>query len=132
MTLLPPFNPRFHPEWKRKYTSKGSIHYSCKAMACKAAVLDPLTPADPKNKIKLALVCTPLNNENLDLAKQISCDEIVYYDMDTMPLTVEALTEVKDQVEAKGLKLTVVEGGPKMDKIVTGEDGREQQLETYK
>ena len=82
--------------------------------------------------VRLALVCTPLNDTNLDLAKQISCDDIVYYNMDTMPLTVDSLTAVKSQVEAHGLTLSVVEGGPPMDKIVTGSEGREEQLEQYK
>jgi len=48
--------------------------------------------------MRLAVVCTPLDDANLRLAKQISCEDIVYYNMSAMPHTVEALKAVKEQV----------------------------------
>lgn len=81
--------------------------------------------------MRLGLVCTPLNDENLRLAKQISCEDVVYYNMSEMPNTVETLTTVKQQVESHGLRLSVIEGGPRMDKIVAGEEGRDEQIEAY-
>jgi len=81
--------------------------------------------------MRLGLVCTPLDDENLRLAKQISVEDIVYYNMSEMPNTVETLTAVKQQVESFGLRLSVIEGGPKMDKIVAGEEGRDEQIEAY-
>jgi len=52
--------------------------------------------------------------------------------MDEMPDTVDALLTVKHQVEAHGLRLAAVEGGPPMDLIVQGMDGRDEQIEHYK
>ena len=81
--------------------------------------------------MRLGMVCTPLDEANLRLAKQISVEDIVYYNMNQMPNTVETLVAVKAQVEAHGLRLSVIEGGPRMDKIVAGEPGRDKQIEDY-
>ena len=35
------------------------------------------------------------------------------------------------QVASHGLNLSVIEGGPTMDKIVAGEEGRDEQIEQY-
>lgn len=52
----------------------------------------------------------------------------MYYNMDEMPSTAEDLKKVRKQVESHGLRLAAVEGGPKMDKIVNGEQGRDDQV----
>jgi mannonate dehydratase len=78
------------------------------------------------------MVLTPLNPLNLDLAKQISVTDVVYYNMDKMPETIEELQQIKSLVEKHGLRLTVVEGGPTMDKIVLAKEGRDEQIEYYK
>jgi len=85
-----------------------------------------------EDPIRIGMVLTPLNPVNLDLAKQITVTDIVYYNMDRMPETVEELQQIKSLVESHGLKLTVVEGGPPMDKIVLAKPGRDEQIEHYK
>jgi mannonate dehydratase len=82
--------------------------------------------------LRIALVLTPLNDINLQLASQISVTDFVYYNMDTMPMTVEELQKIKDWVNSYGLKFSVIEGGPPMDKIVLAKPGRDEQLEVYK
>eukprot|EP01116_Phalansterium_solitarium_P004189 TRINITY_DN15101_c0_g1_i1.p1 TRINITY_DN15101_c0_g1~~TRINITY_DN15101_c0_g1_i1.p1 ORF type:complete len:358 (+),score=19.31 TRINITY_DN15101_c0_g1_i1:207-1280(+) len=82
--------------------------------------------------LRIALVLTPLNDNNLALAAQLSVTDIIYYNMDTMPTTVEELQKYKDWVNSYGLRLTAVEGGPPMDKIVLAKPGRDEQLEVYK
>ena len=100
----------------------------------------------------------------MKLAAQIGANDVVYYDMDTMPTTVDQLLKIKDQINctslsltrvrfsvsnlntlslshpfsqtcrlfpAHGLRLSVIEGGPAMDKVVTGEEGRDEQIEAY-
>eukprot|EP00911_Craspedida_sp_UC1_P001547 UC1_evm1s1168 len=52
--------------------------------------------------------------------------------MDEMPCTPEALIKERERVEAHGLRLSCVEGGPPMDQIVQGLPGRDAQIEHYK
>jgi mannonate dehydratase len=40
--------------------------------------------------------------------------------------------QVRERIEAHGLRLACVEGGPPMDKIVQGAPGRDEQIEHYK
>lgn len=47
------------------------------------------------DNLRIALVLTPLNDQNLALAAQISVTDIIYYNMDTMPMTVEELQQIK-------------------------------------
>ncbi len=82
--------------------------------------------------MRIGLVVTPFIAPNLQLAAQIGVEEIVYYDMNTMPSTVEGLLEKKRCAERYGLAMTVLEGGPPMDKIVLGKPGREEQIEHFK
>lgn len=82
--------------------------------------------------MKIALVLTPFNEENLQLAAQIGADEIVHYDMNGMPASVEAILAVRRRVEKHGLKLSVIEGGPRMDQIVLAKAGRDAQIEEFK
>lgn len=102
-----------------------------------------LTPGD------LLLICRPccqccrpsvavvLNQPQVALLTRFNiaplCSaDIVFYNMDEMPDTAEALLVVKAQVEAHGLRLAAVEGGPPMDLIVQGKEGRDAQIEHYK
>jgi len=82
--------------------------------------------------LRVALVLTPLDDVNLQLAAQISVTDIIYYNMDTMPMTSKELQQIKNHVESYGLRLAAVEGGPPMDMIVLAKPGRDQQLEVYK
>eukprot|EP00041_Stephanoeca_diplocostata_P005017 m.54672 g.54672 ORF g.54672 m.54672 type:complete len:74 (-) comp15520_c0_seq9:3192-3413(-) len=44
---------------------------------------------------RIALVLTPLDDKNLRLAAQIGATDVVYYNMNEMPTTAEALTDVR-------------------------------------
>ncbi|EGD75984.1 mannonate dehydratase [Salpingoeca rosetta] len=81
---------------------------------------------------RIASVLTPLNDKNLRLAAQIGVTDVVYYDMDAMPDTVEELVALRQQCEAYNLRLSAIEGGPPMDLIVQGKPGRDEQLEHFK
>lgn len=81
---------------------------------------------------RIALVLTPLDEKNLRLACQIGVTDVVYYNMETMPETGKELQEVKSLISSFGLQLSVVEGGPKMDQIITAGPGRDEQIESFK
>jgi len=75
-----------------------------------------------------ALVITPFSNENLQLAAQIGVTDIVarfpaHHGM--------SLDEIKDQVEATGLRLSVIEGFIPHNLIVHGKPGRDEQIADF-
>ena len=80
--------------------------------------------------MRIAMVVLPYTAENLTVAKQTGVDDIVYYDMKTMPMGEDLRAEV-EKVRKLGLKLTVVECGPPIDRIVMGKDGRNLQIEQF-
>jgi len=82
--------------------------------------------------MRIALVLTPFSDENLRLAAQLGVDDIVHYDMNGMPSSVEALLAVRQRVEAHGMRLSAIEGGPRMDQIVLAKPGRDAQIEEFK
>ena len=82
--------------------------------------------------MKLSAVINPPTEENLRLLAQIGVEHQVYYDMSGMPTDLAGLRQAKDKAERSGLRLSVVEGGPPIDKIVLGKDGRDAQIEAYK
>eukprot|EP00055_Hartaetosiga_balthica_P017719 m.121958 g.121958 ORF g.121958 m.121958 type:complete len:207 (+) comp9385_c2_seq4:66-686(+) len=71
---------------------------------------------------RIASVLTPLDDKNLRLAAQIGITDVVYYDMDTMPSTVNELVAIRERCASFGLRLSCVEGGPPMNEIVQGRD----------
>ena len=81
--------------------------------------------------MRIGLVITPFDETNLQLAAQVGAEEIVFYDMNGMPTTVEALLEKKRQAERYGLMMRIIEGGPPMDKIVLAKPGRDAQIEHF-
>ena len=82
--------------------------------------------------MRIALVVTPFSDENIQLAAQLGVDDIVYYDMNGMPQAVKDLVAVRHRVEAHGLRLSVIEGGPPIDKIIMAKPGRDEQIEGFK
>ncbi len=82
--------------------------------------------------MKIAAVLNPFNHENLTMIKQIGVDHVVYYDMHGMPMDLDSLSETKKFVEERGLTLSLIEGGPPIDRIVLGKEGRDDQIEQYK
>ena len=82
--------------------------------------------------MRLSAVIQPQSDENLRLLAQIGVEDWVYYDMAGMPGDFESLRAERDRAARFGLRLSVVEGGPPMDRIVLGLDGRDAQIEHYK
>jgi len=82
--------------------------------------------------VKIAAVVRPASEKNLRLLAQLGVGDLVYYDMATMPLGLERLRQEQQRVERCGLRLSVVEGGPPIDRIVLGQQGRDAQIEDYK
>ncbi|MFA5057268.1 MAG: mannonate dehydratase [Opitutaceae bacterium] len=82
--------------------------------------------------MRIALVITPFNDSNLQLAAQLGVEEIVGYDMNGMPDSVEALAGLRDRVARFGMEMNVIEGGPRMDRIVVPKEGRDAQIEEFK
>lgn len=82
--------------------------------------------------MKIAAVVNPPTDVNLRTIAQIGVEHQVFYDMAGMPEDWDGLKAVKEKAERNGLRLSVVEGGPRIDRIVLGAEGRDSQIETYK
>ncbi|MBL4575324.1 MAG: mannonate dehydratase, partial [Opitutaceae bacterium] len=82
--------------------------------------------------MKISAIPVPFDQPNLQLIKQIGVDHIVFYDMAGMPTELDQLQTIREKVEQFDLKLSAIEGGPPIDKIVLGKEGRDQQIENYK
>jgi mannonate dehydratase len=82
--------------------------------------------------MKLSAVVQPPTEENLRLLAQLGVADLVYYNMAGMPTELAALRAEQQRIERCGLRLSVVEGGPPIDRIVLGLDGRDAQIEAYK
>lgn len=81
--------------------------------------------------MQLAGVAKDFTENNLQLLKQIGIDHLVYYNMRAMPADRSQLMAIRDQAEANGLRLSVAEGGPPMDRIVLGKEGRDEQIQGF-
>ena len=82
--------------------------------------------------MKIAAVAKPESDTNLRTLAQIGVEHQCFYGMAGMPTTLDGLKAAQQKAERNGLKLSVVEGGPPIDLIVLGKDGRDAQIETYK
>ncbi|HID30494.1 MAG TPA: mannonate dehydratase [Desulfobacterales bacterium] len=84
--------------------------------------------------MRLALVLNPLTDSTLRLAKQIGVTDIV----GSLPTSEKApvwellpLLRLKNKVEDAGLKLTVMEGSPPMEKARLGLPGRDEEIACF-
>ena len=82
--------------------------------------------------MKISAVANPATDANLRHLAQIGVEDQVFYDMAGMPAELDGLRAAKEKAERNGLRLSVVEGGPKIDRIVLGKEGRDAQIEQYK
>jgi len=82
--------------------------------------------------MRLSAVVKPQSDENLRLLAQLGVEDWVYYDMKGLPSTLEALEAEAARARRCGVNLSVVEGGPAIDRIVLGKSGRDAQIEHYK
>lgn len=81
--------------------------------------------------MKLSAVINPPTEENLRLLAQLGVPDLVYYNMQGMPTELEALRAEQERVTRCGLRIAVVEGGPPIDRIVLGKEGRDAQIAVY-
>ncbi len=76
--------------------------------------------------MRIAMVVTPFNDHNLQLARQIGVTDIV---VRYPGPEAEDLQPLCQQVEAHGMSIAVVEGYLPIDRIVLGSDGWETQID---
>lgn len=81
--------------------------------------------------MRIAGVAKVFNETNLKLLKQLGVDDFVYYNMKGMPSSFAELEAIHRRVSNRGLRLAVIEGGPPIDLIVMGKEGRDAQLSQY-
>lgn len=82
--------------------------------------------------MKIAAVVNPPTERNLRMIAQIGVEDQVYYNMAGMPTDLAGLRRAQRKAARNGLRLSVVEGGPPIDRIVLGREGRDAQIEAYK
>lgn len=81
--------------------------------------------------IRIAAIPLPFTDDRLRLLKQAGVDDVLYYAMAGFPQEEVTLRRIKDRIEAAGLRWSVVEGGPPIDRIVLGKPGWREQLADY-
>jgi len=82
--------------------------------------------------MRLTMVANPPNDTYLTLLRQLGVKEAVHYDMAGLPTDREALDEIAARYARFGLRWTVAESGPSIDRIVMGKFGWQEQTESYK
>jgi len=76
--------------------------------------------------MRIALVLQPFSDENLRLAAQLGVEDIVT----GIPAgDFTELAMLKSRIEDFGLRLSVIEGGARIDEVVAGGPGRDAQIE---
>ena len=78
--------------------------------------------------MRIAMVATPFTESNLRLAAQVGVTDIVGRYPPTLNLTID---QIKQRVEAEGMRLTVLEGNIPHDQIVHGGPGRDAQIDLW-
>lgn len=82
--------------------------------------------------MRLTMVASPPDDTNLRLLRQLGVEEAVHYDMDGLPDDPDALASIRARYAEFGLRWTVSESGPPIDRIVMGKEGWQDQTERYK
>lgn len=73
--------------------------------------------------MRLTMVASPPDDTNLRLLCQLGVAEAAHYDMDGLPDDHDALAAIRTRYTAFGLRWTVSESGPPIDRIVLGKEG---------
>lgn len=83
--------------------------------------------------LRLSAVVKPTDDAHLRLLAQVGVEHWVYYGMNGLPTELDGMEREAQRAQRCGLRLSVVEGGPRTDAIVLG-DGveRDRQIEQYK
>lgn len=74
----------------------------------------------------------PYSATVLQTIKQIGVDDVVYYDMQTMPLERELLAAEVTKLAEYGLRMRIIECGPPIGRVVFGKSGRDREIEQFK
>ena len=82
--------------------------------------------------MRLTLVANPPDAGTLALLAQLGVEVAVHYDMQDLPEDPAALAALRDRYAAAGLRWTIAESGPALDRIVLGKPGWQDQTERYK
>ena len=78
--------------------------------------------------MRISMTVLPYAEVNLRTAKQLGVDDIVFNGVPQEPIEYPSLRDEVERLKRLGLKLTVVEGALPIDKIVLGEEGRDEQI----
>ncbi|SMY08906.1 mannonate dehydratase [Flavimaricola marinus] len=78
------------------------------------------------------MVAHPPTDTNLTILRQLGVEEAVHYDMAGLPDDLDALTAIRARYSDFGLRWTVAESGPPIDRIVMSKSGWQAQTERYK
>jgi mannonate dehydratase len=82
--------------------------------------------------MRLTMVANPPDKTNLTLLRQLGIEDAVHYDMAGLPNDRDALDAIAASYARFGLRWTVAESGPAIDRIVMGKSGWQEQTENYK
>lgn len=82
--------------------------------------------------MRLTMVAQPPSDANLSLLPQLGIGEAVHYSMNGLPDDADELRAIRDRYAGFGLRWTVAESGPAIDRIVMGKEGWQAQTEQYK
>ena len=81
--------------------------------------------------IQLAMVAVPPSQERIKAISQVGATEVIYYTMGNESDKFEGISEFVAQAKAHDLRVTVVESGPAIDKIVMGLPGWQEQTDQW-
>jgi mannonate dehydratase len=82
--------------------------------------------------MKLAMVASPPDRDNLILLAQLGIAYAVHYDMNDTGKPVDELIALQSHYSTAGLRWVVAESGPPIGRIILRLDGWEAQTEAYK
>jgi len=82
--------------------------------------------------MRLTMVARPPSPALMALMRQLGATDAVHYDMHDLPEDRAALEAIRARYEAAGLRWTVAESGPALDRIVMGLEGWQEQTERYR
>ena len=81
--------------------------------------------------MRLSLVAKPGTTERFQAVRQIGAQDVVQYSVEERAAILENLGSYVEQAERAGLRVSVIEAGPPIGKIVMGEEGWQEQTQDW-
>jgi len=81
--------------------------------------------------MRLSIVAKPPTKERLEAVRQIGAEDVVYYSVEDRGAIFDQFRAFVERAKAADLRVTVVEAGPPIGKIVMGEDGWREQTDDW-